>query len=331
MPPTIRCAGAGILALLATAALAGPAGAVTAAASSGVLVVTGGPGPDRVIVTVDRTGAPAFTVTDGFDAVLPGAGCSAAGLAASCPLAGLTALQVRLGDGDDSLVTQSPLPVDAAGEGGDDALLAQEPQAPDAPAPATLDGGEGDDRLSGSRAGDVLRGGPGDDVFDGNAGDDLLDLGPGSDTVSDVAGDDRIEAQDGTVDHVDCGPGTDTGFFDPVDEVRHCELGVLPPPAVPDCAPVVRRPTAVQLRRLRTTGALVVAASATLPCGLRARVLLGGRTVATATRPARATRVALRLGPRARRATRLTLSVSGSAVGAPTRTRRLTLRLPAPP
>lgn len=323
---------AALAAVVVALALAAPAQATTATVQDGVLQVVGDPVADQVALKLDTLGAPAVTITDGFETVTAGPGCAPAGTAAACPLDGITAAVVRLGDGDDSLVTQLPVPVDAAGEAGDDSLIAQEPPPPYAPAGATLDGGDGNDRLSGTRVADVLRGGPGDDVFDGNAGDDVLDLGPGADTVSDVSGDDRIEARDGTIDHVDCGPGTDTGYFDAVDDARNCELGVLPPAPVPDCAPRVARPTAAALRRLRATGALVVVAAVDAPCVLRARLLIGGRAVAGARQAARAGRVSLRVSSRAalgrvRRARSVVLAVSGAATGAPTRTRRLTLRL----
>jgi hypothetical protein len=309
-----RAAPGGVVAALA---LAAPAQATTATVRDGVLQVVGDPVADQVALKLDTLAAPAVMVTDGFEAVTAGPGCVPAGTAAACLLDGITAAVVRLGDGDDSLVTQLPMPVDAAGEAGNDSLIAQEPPPPYAPAGATLD---------------VLRGGPGDDVFDGNAGDDVLDLGPGTDTVGDVSGDDRVEARDGTVDHVDCGPGTDTGYFDAVDDARNCELGVLPPAPVPDCAPHVQRPGAAALRRFRATGALVVVAAVDAPCTLRARLLIGGRAVASTRQAARGGRVALRVSGRAalrrmRRARSVVLAVSGAGTGAPTRTRRLTLRL----
>jgi hypothetical protein len=328
----IVSARAALGAVVAALALAAPAQATTATVRDGVLQVVGDPVADQVALKLDTLAAPAVMVTDGFEAVTAGPGCVPAGTAAACLLDGITAAVVRLGDGDDSLVTQLPMPVDAAGEAGNDSLIAQEPPPPYAPAGATLDGGDGNDRLSGTRVADVLRGGPGDDVFDGNAGDDVLDLGPGTDTVGDVSGDDRVEARDGTVDHVDCGPGTDTGYFDAVDDARNCELGVLPPAPVPDCAPRVQRPGAAALRRFRATGALVVVAAVDAPCALRARLLIGGRAVASTRQAARGGRVALRVSGRAalrrmRRARSVVLAVSGAGTGAPTRTRRLTLRL----
>jgi hypothetical protein len=323
-------------ALLAALALALPvsAGASEVAVAGGVLQLTGDPGADDLQIVVDATPPASLVVKEGFDTVRAGPGCTAnASGSASCPLDDVTSVLARLGDGDDTLQSRLPVPVDAAGEGGDDGLLAGDPPPPYAPAPATLDGGDGNDRLSGTSAGDTLRGGAGDDAFDGHAGNDVLDLGPGADSVNDLAGDDTVEARDGTADRVDCGPGNDTGFFDAVDVATNCEAGILPPRPAADCTPDIERPTSAALRRLRSTGSLVVTAAAPAPCAVRAKVLLAGRALTSARSAASASAVRLRLRVhgaalrQVRRARTLTLSVSGAAAGAPTRTRRLTLRL----
>ena len=322
----------GALVAALTLALPAAAGASTVGVADGVLVLTGDPGGDDLQMVVDAGGTGSVVVKEGFDTVVAGPGCTAnPGGTASCPLDAITSVVARLGGGDDSLQSRLPVPVDAAGEAGDDALLAGDPPPPYLPAPATLDGGDGADRLSGTSAGDTLRGGTGDDAFDGHAGDDVLDLGPGADTVNDLSGDDRIEARDGTADRVDCGPGTDTGYFDAVDVATHCEAGILPPAPAADCTPELERPSRSALRSFTRTGSLTVAAAAPAPCGVGATVLLGGRALTTARSAAGAAAVRLRVRGadlrRLRRARRLTLSVSGSAAGAPTRTRRLTLSL----
>ena len=327
---------AGIGALLAALVLALPAsaGASTVEVAGGVLRLTGDPGGDDLQIVIDATAPASLVVKEGFDTVLAGPGCTAnAGGTASCPLDAVTSVVARLGDGADTLQSRVPVPVDAAGEGGDDGLLAGDPPPPYAAAPATLDGGDGNDRLSGTSAGDTLRGGAGDDAFDGHAGNDTLDLGPGADSVNDLSGDDTVEARDGTADRVDCGPGNDTGYFDAVDVATNCEAGILPPRPVADCTPDIERPSRAALQRFRRTGALVVTAAAPAPCGVGAKVLLGGRALTSARAAAGASTVRLRLRVRGaalrrmRRARTLTLTVSGTAAGAPTRTRRLTLRL----
>jgi hypothetical protein len=333
----VRSLAAGLGALLAALLLALPAsaGASTVAVAGGVLHLTGDPGGDDLQIVVDATPPASLVVKEGFDTMIAGPGCTAnAGGSASCPLDAVTSVVARLGDGDDTLQSRVPVPVDAAGEGGDDGLLAGDPPPPYAPAPSTLDGGDGNDRLSGTSAGDTLRGGPGDDAFDGQAGNDVLDLGPGADSVNDLSGDDTIEARDGSADRVDCGPGNDTGYFDAVDVATNCEAGVLPPRPAADCTPETERPTRAALRRFRRTGSLVVTAAAPAPCAVGAKVLLGGRALTSAHSAAgAASAVHLRLRLRGaslrrmRRARTITLRVSGAAAGAPTRTRRLTLRL----
>ncbi len=47
----------------------------------------------------------------------------------------------------------------------------------------TVDGGDGNDILIGSRGNDTLIGGPGDDILIGNGGQDILDGGPGGNVI----------------------------------------------------------------------------------------------------------------------------------------------------
>jgi Ca2+-binding RTX toxin-like protein len=98
----------------------------------------------------------------------------------------------------------------------------------------TMQGASGKDELAGRRGNDDIFG----DVEGAPAGNDLLRGGPGkdllfdgsqivdTDTVFGGKGDDRIDVQehDSSVDHVECGPGTDTVFADPSDQLTDCEL-----------------------------------------------------------------------------------------------------------
>lgn len=94
------------------------------------------------------------------------------------------------------------------GGGGDDALR----------------GSAGGDRLAGFDGDDTLHGAAGDDAIYGGAGDDTIYGGPGEDEVLGGAGDDFIEARDGEVDRVSCGPGADTVSIDSNDFVSpDCE------------------------------------------------------------------------------------------------------------
>jgi hypothetical protein len=63
----------------------------------------------------------------------------------------------------------------------------------------TMDGGPGDDHLSGSNGDDVMVGGSGDDVLDGQQGNDILQLGGGNDRVQWDPGDgsDTVDGQSG--------------------------------------------------------------------------------------------------------------------------------------
>jgi Ca2+-binding RTX toxin-like protein len=90
-------------------------------------------------------------------------------------------------------------------------------------------GGRGDDRLLGD---DSTRGVGGNDRLSGDAGDDLLVGGPGKDRLSagrghnrllGGLGNDRLNAVNGTVDRINCGPGVDVLRADRKDRVRGCE------------------------------------------------------------------------------------------------------------
>lgn len=75
----------------------------------------------------------------------------------------------------------------------------------------TLDGGDGDDRLEGGDDHDTLAGDAGSDVLYGDRGRDRTFAG---------AGDDTIDAADGAIDRVGCGPGVDRVRADVFDRLR---------------------------------------------------------------------------------------------------------------
>lgn len=83
----------------------------------------------------------------------------------------------------------------------------------------TIDGGAGDDRIEGGFNHDTLIGGPGKDLI---YGDQTARCGT-SDTVCVPYGNDVIEARDGEVDVIDCGPGTDRAAVDATDVTANCE------------------------------------------------------------------------------------------------------------
>jgi len=63
--------------------------------------------------------------------------------------------------------------------------------------PALLDGGDGDDTLTGSAADDTLNGGPGNDTLNGRDGNDTLFGGPGNDILNGGRGNDTMFGGDG--------------------------------------------------------------------------------------------------------------------------------------
>ncbi|MEJ7842683.1 MAG: hypothetical protein WKF95_13020 [Rubrobacter sp.] len=87
-----------------------------------------------------------------------------------------------------------------------------------------LRGSEQADRLAGFNGADTLYGGAGDDTLYGGAGKDEIYGAAGGDDVLAGAGDDFIEAKDGAVDRVGCGPGDDSASVDREDLVSpDCE------------------------------------------------------------------------------------------------------------
>ncbi|MCW2985093.1 MAG: hypothetical protein JWR63_2663 [Conexibacter sp.] len=151
-----------------------------------------------------------------------------------------------------------------------------------------LIGNGGDDDLNGADGNEKLDGGPGNDHLDGGFGDDIIVGGPGQDRISgDLAGgdcgplwckypygNDTIYAQDGEVDSIVCGFGTDTVYADAVDVVdKDCETvtraGAVPPPT-----PVTGKPAT------KGTGGSSASAKAALAGKVTiARALKSGFTV----------------------------------------------------
>ncbi|MDP3892190.1 calcium-binding protein, partial [Nocardioides sp.] len=64
----------------------------------------------------------------------------------------------------------------------------------------------------------------------GLSGKDTLIGAKGSDVLRGGAGPDVIDARDGGFDVVDCGPGVDVAYVDPVDRVIDCETVIYPRP-----------------------------------------------------------------------------------------------------
>lgn len=88
---------------------------------------------------------------------------------------------------------------------------------------------QGDDRLFGGDGADILVGGAGYDLLSGQRGDDQISadflFNDGTDTVRGGHVRDTVNAVEGQVDFIDCGPGRDSVQFDAgLDSVRRCEI-----------------------------------------------------------------------------------------------------------
>lgn len=86
-----------------------------------------------------------------------------------------------------------------------------------------IDGGPGDDYLEGGKGHDTLTGGPGKDIIFGDETDTSCNASFPESCVR--FGNDVIQARDGEVDQISCGPGTDRAVVDAIDVVAaDCEV-----------------------------------------------------------------------------------------------------------
>jgi Ca2+-binding RTX toxin-like protein len=128
----------------------------TANVSAGVLTYTAAAGEtNNVTVSLNF---PNYRVSDGGASITAGAGCTTVD-PNTVDCSGVASASVTLDDMDDIASAAIDLP-------------------------STLNGGAGNDQLTGSMHGDVLIGEVGDDVLSGLAGSDLLDGGLGADILS---------------------------------------------------------------------------------------------------------------------------------------------------
>jgi hypothetical protein len=213
--------------------------------------------------------------------------------------------------------------------GGNDRVVGQDAQE-------TIDGGAGDDYLEGGKGHDTLIGGPGKDIIFGDETDSSCNADHPESCVR--YGNDVIDARDGDVDQVDCGPGTDRAVVDAVDVASpNCETverdvaptppspGPVPPPPGPrkDQTTKAKRFALVGTPRLRTalrTG-LALRLTGAKPGKARIAVRQGRSTVAsgrvtvrkdgTATVRVRFTKAAVR---RLSAARKVTLTVTGAGL-----------------
>ena len=203
-------------ALVAALVCAGPASASTVSVSGGQLTLTGG--AESNSVSIAELFAPDVRVTD-TSGITPGAGCRPGSNAGEALCSDVTAAVFNLGDGNDTFnaadnTFDRVTSVTVNGEGGNDNLAGGEYNAR-----WTLDGGAGDDTLTGGLAdNNTLLGGDGDDQINGRsghgstihggAGDDTIAGGGGNDKLYGEAGNDSLDGDNGD-DLLDGGPGQD--------------------------------------------------------------------------------------------------------------------------
>ena len=140
-------------------------------------------------------------------------------------LKGKYSFMVAAGAGGDDKIVPAPGFVGRSdglysdGGKGDDLLIAPPTGG------GVLDGGPGDDRITGGRLRDYLIGEAGDDRLSGGGGDDLIEGGRGSDLIFGGPGPDYIKTgHDSRRDVVRCGPGRDRLRHARPDRFSGCEV-----------------------------------------------------------------------------------------------------------
>jgi Ca2+-binding RTX toxin-like protein len=217
MPPYFRNTRRAAGAVLAVVAVAAAGQVVTAGAAHAVppsQVTVEGAGTiirfiaepattNNVTVAVDPADPTAYRLTDPthtVSALFPCTGVTANSV--SCPGAGITYLQVYLGDLNDSARNATKLPATLSGEAGNDQLF----------------GGVADESLSGGADNDLLEGGTGDDSLSGSTGTDWVYYSTRATTVmvtaNSVAGDGEVAIGENdnvssTVENIFGGSGND--------------------------------------------------------------------------------------------------------------------------
>jgi Ca2+-binding RTX toxin-like protein len=193
--PTRFLVAAGALALAAAVPAAAQAGTITYEGDT--LIYTAAPGeknatgPWEGVADTDR-----ITISDGFGVTVTSQTGRCAPLADRFECEVPAKLVYRLGDGNDDFTVSSlkwDIPVEVDGGPGDDTLSGY--SFGSTSQTHVLDGGPGNDKLDGAHGQDIVRGGPGDDEVDGGDGNDTVEGGDGNDTIYG--------------DHF-WGPGTDT-------------------------------------------------------------------------------------------------------------------------
>ena len=156
-----------LVAATAFAALLAPASAfaATGAVTNGTLVYSAAPGETNNL-SITLTSDAKYQLSDsGASTMTAGAGCSLVSGSVRCPVWGLSAISIDLGDGNDSATSWIALPTRIQGGTGNDSTTTNISSD-------VHDGGPGNDTLDGGWGNDVLDGGLGADVLDGSLGTD---------------------------------------------------------------------------------------------------------------------------------------------------------------
>ena len=213
-----------VAATLALAAPAARAASIVHAPGAPTIGFTAAPAEVND-VTVTRE-ADAWAFSDPGARLEPSGDCVAVATTVRCPAAGVTTIQLDLGDGDDTAnlaaMTIAALVFGRSGEDrltggqgpdilvggtgrdrsaggpGNDRLTGEDVQNAPTTSGDVLDGGPGADELYGAAGPDELHGGDGDDPeLRGFVGDDLVDGGAGADTLSGGDGNDALRGGEG--------------------------------------------------------------------------------------------------------------------------------------
>ena len=170
------------------------------------VTVIGSNGGDETIV-MGNSGTNTLTVGQDSDGLLT----FAQGTALLTIDTTVEIITVNTGSGGDSItvgdISNSGLiSIDLMGGSGDDTIDLT--SAMTGNAIVMVDGGDGNDTITGSAGGDSLAGGAGDDLINGGAGNDTIEGNTGNDTVLASDGDDSVDGGDGN-DSINGGLGND--------------------------------------------------------------------------------------------------------------------------
>ncbi len=200
--------------------------AITADGADGLDNLTGGEGDD----TLDGgAGDDSFTPAGGADDVVGGGGLDFVSLSAPPTNRNVTLFDNLANDGEGDNIHSDVESVSS--DTGNDVIVGTDDGN-------NLAANGGNDNIDGRGGDDVVFGGDGNDTLEGGTGDDLL-FGDDPRTDPALSGNDTINARDGELDTIDCGPGIDVVNADDNEASidANCETINRPPPPVVNTDP----------------------------------------------------------------------------------------------